>query len=147
MKRGVFREKEYPPTTQHTMCLNQRGFREREGDYASHLAMQAIFSKKFRALTRRENSPLASVMTALRTEWIESLRKTARLVFSALAADQWRAAMPVEGRNAGERRASSHLEAIGRSLAGGDGPRAFFHYPLTFDLHPLISSIRGQNDC
>ena len=54
-----------------------------------------------------------------RRYWIDLLLKAATPVFSALARDELRRAMPVETTGAPENRALfTHLEAVGRSLAG-----------------------------
>lgn len=58
-------------------------------------------------------------MTTTRMEWVDLLVRIATPVFEALAADRLRGTMPVETTGRVEERAHfSHLEAIGRSLAG-----------------------------
>lgn len=58
-----------------------------------------------------------------RTDWIDTLERVVRPVFESLAAGQLRARMPVqciEGQ-AADRARCTHLEALGRSLAGVAG--------------------------
>lgn len=54
-----------------------------------------------------------------RSTWIHDLTRIVEPVFARLAEDRLRAEMPVEtGGNAAEREPYTHLEAVGRSLAG-----------------------------
>lgn len=58
-------------------------------------------------------------MTTTRAEWVNLLVRIATPVFSALAGDRLRETMPMETTGTVEDRTQfSHLEAIGRSLAG-----------------------------
>lgn len=58
-------------------------------------------------------------MKATRQTWVDTLLKTANPVFEALAANELRARMPLEHHpDSHDRDVYTHLEALGRSLAG-----------------------------
>lgn len=62
--------------------------------------------------------PLAKDPAAVRAEWCRWLARVVDPVFGALARRELKATMPVEAANVKDRVQYTHLEALGRSLAG-----------------------------
>src|SRR4051812_819855 len=67
--------------------------------------------------TPAAESPV-TVSTSLRAEWCRRLIQVVDPVLGALARRELKATMPVEAANVKERAEYTHLEALGRSLAG-----------------------------
>jgi hypothetical protein len=63
---------------------------------------------------------MAGPLTAERTQWIEILVRVAEPVMASCAANRLKSSMPVESAigHQASRRTVTHLEAIGRTLAG-----------------------------